>query len=99
MKTYNMYLSSKQSLVIDQADFEKFFNSEGKMVMLKGGIVNPSFVVCILPRKEKDEPKKEVEGYLDEKRNVFVVTKEITLESPVKDEFDTKKITEKMRIK
>ena len=100
MKTYNMFLSSKQTLVIDQDDFEKFMENgtDAKLIMLKGGIVNPSFVVCILPRKEKEEPVKEVQGYFDEKRNVFIKTGEITLDSPVRDEFGTKAIAEAKQI-
>ena len=100
MKTYNMFLSSKQTLVIDQDDFEKFMENgtDAKLIMLKGGIVNPSFVVCILPRKEKDEPQKEIQGYVDPERGVFVKTGEVTLESPVVDEFGTKELANKMRI-
>lgn len=96
MRTFTMYLSSKQNLVIDENDFKKFEQvaPSGALVKLKGGIVNPSFVVCILPRKEKDEPVKEIQGYVDEQRGVFVKTGEIALESPVKDEFGTKAIAE-----
>ena len=100
MKTYTLHLSTKSSLVIDEADFEKFSQvaPTGNLVKLKGGIINPSFVVCILPRKEKDEPLKEVTGYVDAERGVFVKTGEITLESPVKDEFGTRSVAEKMKI-
>jgi hypothetical protein len=101
MRTFTIYLSSKQNLVIDETDFKKFEQvaPSGALVKLKGGIVNPSFVVCILPRKEKDEPQKEIQGYLDEERGVFVKTGEITLDSPIKDEFGTKEIAETKRIK
>ena len=100
MKTYTLHLSTKQSFVIDQDDFDKFSReaTSGNLLKLKGGIINPSFVVCILPRKEKDEPQKEIQGYVDPERGVFVKTGEVTLESPVVDEFGTKELANKMRI-
>ena len=61
-------------------------------------LYNWSFYLCILPRKEKDEPVKEIQGYVDEEKGVFIKTGEITLESPIKDEFGTKAIAEKMKI-
>ena len=100
MKTYKIVLSTKQEILIDQDDFEKVIAnaSKGVFIILKQGMVNPSFIVAILPNRVKEGEQKQVEGYIDPIKKVFVVTKETTLDSPVLDEFGTKELAEKMSL-
>jgi hypothetical protein len=75
---YTLFLSVKvdPAITIDEEDFQKFTKvaPTGNLVKLKQAIVNPSFVVAIVPFKEK--PEKKIGGYVDEERQVFVVTRE-----------------------
>jgi hypothetical protein len=84
MKYYRVYLSNKEGIVIDQADYQKLVAgmNTGSFVQLKNAVINPSFVSHILPIGEKEAletelPAEKIEGYIDEEKNVFVVTKDI----------------------
>lgn len=84
MKYYKVYLSNKESVVIDSADYQKLVTgmSTGSFVQLKNAVVNPSFVSHILPIAEKEAletelPAEIIEGYVDEEKGVFVVTKDM----------------------
>lgn len=83
MKFYKVVLSNRQEVVLDQQDYDKLcagLNS-GSFVQLKKAVVNPSFVMLIVPISQKEAldaeaPPRKTEGYLDEERGVFVVTKD-----------------------
>ena len=84
MKYYKICLSNKESVVIDQADYTKLVNgmSTGSFVQLKNAVINPSFISHILPVSQKEAldtetQQEQIGGYVDEKRGVFVVTKDI----------------------
>lgn len=89
---YTVHLSSKQTVVIDQEDFDKFMgNAErGSLLKLKQAIINPSFVVAIVPMKEN--PQKQIEGYVDEATGKFIVTREEDLINDLADEFSTTRL-------
>ena len=83
MKYYKAMLSNKESIYLDEQDFEKLMAgmTSGSFVKLKKAIVNPSFVITLLPVSPKEalssEPNGDgVEGYLDEERRVYVITKD-----------------------
>lgn len=84
MKFYKVILSHhKQDIVLDDADYQKLLTAldTGSFVRLKKAIINPSFIVAIIPIPQKDaldteNPPRKVEGYVDEERGVFVVTKD-----------------------
>ncbi len=84
MKFYRVYLSNKEGVVIDQADYTKLIAgmNSGSFVQLKNAVINPSFISHILPISQKEAldteiPQEKIEGYVDEERGVFVVTKDI----------------------
>ena len=94
MNYYEVVTSvAKKVVIIDQEDFDKIekYSGSGALIRVKQGIINPSFIVVILPTKV--ETKKKVEGHIDEKRGVFVVTgeKEIPV---VEDKFNSKDLLE-----
>ena len=95
MKYFKIIMSNKDFVVIDENDFKKLESgmNAGSFVQLKKGIVNPSFIVAVLPMAQKDALESETsgrktEGYIDEKSGNYVITKD---EKPVsvelKDEF------------
>ena len=73
---YRLITSNNHSILLDEADYQKFLevSPTGALVRMKRGIVNPSFVVAILPAEEITQKK--VDGYIDEKTGNFVLTKE-----------------------
>lgn len=84
MKYFKVFLSNKESVVIDQVDYEKLATAmnTGAFVKLKNAIVNPSFISHILPVSQKEaleteSPLGKIEGHVDEKRGVYVVTKDM----------------------
>lgn len=86
MKYYRVYLSNKEGIVIDHADYQKLVAgmTTGSFVQLKNAVVNPSFVSHILPMSERDAleteiPAEKIEGYVDEEKGVYVVTKDVRL--------------------
>jgi len=105
MKHYKVYLSSGEPVTIDEDDLIKIEQnlSTGNLIRLKKGIINPSFVVLIIPtRKEEDieEENRVTEGYIDEKTGKYILTKDKKDGSALKDEFskETKAIANKMKI-
>jgi hypothetical protein len=88
MNYYKIILSSKNEVLIDEEDYNKFLqvSGTGNFVKVKQAVINPSFVIAILPVKEKIETSKSIKGYVDPERNVFVVTEESDLPA-LKDEF------------
>ena len=100
MKYYQLILSTKQIIEIDQEDFIKVSENlqKGRLVQVKQGIFNPSFVVAILPIHKEITQK--IEGYIDEKTQTFIATKFEDKMPELKDEFskDTKQLSEEMKI-
>ena len=77
MTNYKVILSTgKAEIILDQEDYEKMTNNMGggNLIRVKQAIINPSFIVAVIPFEV--EKKKEVEGFIDEKRGVFVITAE-----------------------
>lgn len=74
MIIYNLKLSNGDKYILDQEDYQKVIASIGtaNFIKIKQCIFNPSYVLSITP-KEVDE-KKEIDGYFDEERRVFVQT-------------------------
>lgn len=85
---YIIQLSNKTEIEIDEADFEKFTqnSASGSLIKLKRGIVNPSFVVSIIPSSARTT-KRELEGYIDEVSGNYVVTKDERVPYKLTDEF------------
>lgn len=77
MKYYKLILSSKHEIVIDEIDYKKFESNSGSgnFIKLKQAVINPSFVIAVVPTKEI-ESGKSIKGYVDPERNVYVVTEE-----------------------
>lgn len=71
---YQVLLSSNRVIEIDDEDFEKIKREvgSGNLIQVKRGILNPSFIVAIVPKET--ETARKVEGYIDEKTRRFVVT-------------------------
>lgn len=95
MKYYRAHLSNKETILLDEHDYQKLVEgmTTGSFVKLKKAIVNPSFVVMLLPLAQKEAmreviPPRKVEGYVDDKTGTFVVTKDETPAVPgLADEF------------
>lgn len=99
MRLYNVILSNKTSVKIDEVDFQKLQSGigSGNLIRFKQAIINPSFIVAILPIFEKE--KTQIEGYEDKERGVFVVTVE-KKEEILEDLFnltETKRLNENNR--
>jgi len=96
MKYYRAHLSNKQSIILDDIDYEKLLAgmNSGSFVKLKKAIINPSFLMMILPVSQSEALQEEIaprkiEGYIDENTGVYVVTKDNTpLVVEIKDEFN-----------
>jgi hypothetical protein len=85
MKYYKASLSNKESFILDEQDYNKLVAgmNSGSFVKLKQAIINPSFLVMILPVSQevamKDVlPERDVDGYIDEDAGVYKITKDIT---------------------
>jgi hypothetical protein len=84
MKYYKASLSNKESFILDEQDYTKLVAgmNSGSFVKLKQAIINPSFLVMILPVSEESVmkdilPEREVDGFIDEKDGVYKITKDI----------------------
>ncbi len=88
---YIIQLSNKTEIEIDEADFSKLKDQSGtgNLIQLKRGIVNPSFVVAIIPSEIK--AKRKVEGFIDEATGKYVVTKDDKEPYKLADEFNSLK--------
>ena len=86
---YELTFSNRKKLLIDQEDYDKLFSSETRFVKLKQGIVNPSYVLSIIPQ-DIPETEKQVNGYVDENTGLFVVTEEKHVPR-IEDEFNRTK--------
>lgn len=73
---YTLHLSTKQTILLDQDDFEKFLEKgeKGTLIRLKQAIINPSFVVSVIPFQDSQE--KQYEGHIDEETGKYVITGE-----------------------
>lgn len=100
MRLYEIVLSTKNKVTIDEEDYAKFksFSSQGNFVALKMGVVNPSFVVAILPIGEDNSES--ISGYVDEEKGVFVATKIQKENTPLIPQFnnETKSIADKFKV-
>jgi len=98
MRFYKVYLSvSKVDIELDQEDFEKLSQNiqSGNLIKVKQAIINPSFVVAIVPF-EKEAPKK-VTGYV--KDGKFIVTEEKTATLPDAFAEESKLLADKFKVK
>lgn len=93
---YKIVLNTKQEIIIDATDYEKFTqNLSSTFVRLKSAVINPSYVVVIIP-VDKELPDN-IDGYIDEKTGKFIITNRES--STLPDEFPlTKQLADKMRI-
>lgn len=93
---YKLYLSNKSEFDLDEEDYQVVSNAMGTggFAQLKQAIINPSFIVAIIPQRESKEKK--IEGYFDEEKRKFIVTSEEMVEKSVEDKFikqdDTKQL-------
>lgn len=95
MKYYRAYLSNKQEFVLDEKDLAKLEASmnTGSFVQLKKAIINPSYLMMIVPipqseAMEKEIPDRKMDGYIDNKTGMYVVTGENTVTvAGLKNEF------------
>lgn len=95
MNFYKLQLSNKTDIEIDQDDFNKFATNapSGNFIKLKQGLINPSFVVAIVPIEKKVDRK--IEGHLDEERGVFVIEADRDTEPEIADGFSDRKLLNK----
>lgn len=87
MNYYIIQLSNKTDVEIDQDDFDKFAtnSSSGNFIKLKRGLVNPSFVVSIIPIIKEDT--KITKGHIDHEKGVYILDKEETIPYHLADGF------------
>jgi len=101
MNIYEIVLSTKDRIAIDQTDLDKVkANAKtGNFIVLKQGVVNPSFIVAIIPKTPEKSKDVIEDGYVDEERGVFVPTKVAADQPPLADEFSaqTKTLAAKMK--
>ncbi len=96
MKFYKVILSaSKTEVIIDQEDFDKITSliSTGQLIKVKQGIINPSFIVAIVPHEMK--AKEIVKGYVDKERGVYIETGRELVNPLVEDKFNNQLKIEK----
>lgn len=84
-KIYKLKLTGGESITLTQEDYDKVVEHIGKKAFVKvsGAIFNTAYIVSITPDIDIDAfdtprivEKKIFEGHIDEKRGVFVVTKD-----------------------
>lgn len=87
MNYYIIQLSNKTNIEIDQEDFDKFAknSASGNFIKLKRGLVNPSFVVAIIPIVK--EETKVTKGHIDPEKGVYVLDSEETVPYRLADGF------------
>jgi len=92
MKHYQINLSSSKPIICDEDDFKKFveLSSRGVLIKLKGGVVNPSFVVSIIPVGTKTE--KITQGYVDQLSGNYIITNVEEVPVLVEDAFENKQL-------
>jgi hypothetical protein len=99
MKFYKIYLSSRVDIEIDDDDYQKLTQSisSGNLIKLKQAIINPSFIVCIIPFHKK--PERVTTGFVDEKTRSFkVVEDKSVIVIPDAFKHEIKQLAEKMTI-
>lgn len=76
MNYYIVQLSNKTEVEIDEEDFENVKKGigQGGLVKVKKAILNPSFIVAVLPIIK--EPAKITKGHMDLERGVYVIDSE-----------------------
>lgn len=84
MKFFKLYLSNKETVIIDQEDFDKLgmAMNTGSFVKLKNAIVNPSYISHVFPISQKEaleneSPERKIVGHVDEERGVYVVEQDV----------------------
>lgn len=102
MRIFKILLSDKQEIEIDEQEFNSIIPNleKGRLVKVKQGIFNPSFIIAIVPTQKQIQD--DVDGYVDEATGKFIVTSrkpkglENKFAGPLKDErkqlSDNKKI-------
>ncbi len=88
MKKYTIHLSSRQTVEIDEDDFHKLTSSgeRGSLLKLKQAIINPSFIIAIVPLKEGSQKK--IKGHVDPITGDYVIDEEHEVIEPLQDEFE-----------
>ena len=94
---YKLQLSNKGEFEIDEEDYQNVLKSvgSGNLAKIKQAIINPSFIVAIIPQRETKEKK--IEGYFDEEKRKFIVTSEELVEKSVVDNFIKQDDTKQLR--
>lgn len=94
MKYFKVFLSNRQEVALDEADYEKLLAgmASGSFVRLKKAVLNPSFISHILPIAQNEALAGEttdckINGYVDEERGVYVITDKGIIPTTLKDEF------------
>jgi hypothetical protein len=85
--TYTIFLSNKNEIVIDDEDYKKFTENvkSGNLIKLKRAIINPSFVVSIIPDSIKSQRR--IEGHIDQLTGNYVIDREGYEPLKLADEF------------
>lgn len=93
MKYYKVVLSNRQEIALDEQDYKKLLQGmdSGSFVRLKKAIINPSYIMAILPIKQSEalgeEIPQRIKGHVDEEKGVYVVDQEKIVPAGIKDEF------------
>jgi len=98
MKYYEITLSSKDRITIDEDDYQKFIETgdKSRLIQLKKAVINPSFIVTIIPISQaealvSETPLGNFKGHIDEKTRKFITTEDTQLiPTKLKDEFQSK---------
>lgn len=87
MNYYIVQLSNRTEVEIDEEDFENVKQGigQGGLVKVKKAILNPSFIVSVLPIIK--EPTKVTKGHMDYEKGVYVVDSEETVSYRLADGF------------
>jgi hypothetical protein len=77
MKFYKIILSSKHEVVVDEDDYGKIEQgiASGSLIKTKTALINPSFLVAVIPEEVKPKVIEEGKMVMDENgHKVFKVT-------------------------
>ena len=84
---YKIVMSKGEEIKIDEEDLVKIKANIGEsLIQIKQGIINPSFMIAIIPT---DEPETQIKHILEKRGNTAVITATETI----------KKLVDKMTIK
>lgn len=97
MKYYKAHMSNRETVTLDEEDFAKLVEgmNSGSFVKLKQAIINPSFLMMIVPLSKTNAmqeviPERKIEGHIDERTGTFKVLKdELPIVAQLQDRFST----------